>query len=984
MIKDDITIRYDAIGDRNVQSDQSAGDVCRTLRVNSIAESSDISENEFVLRGVTYYRVRTLSNNSGEAQVFLVNNNGKDYVLKLYYSDVDIKHKALKVISNIDFDMIVNIYDFGYIYVGGKKRFYELMEYLCGGTLADISINGDIDLFRRISLQAAAALACCHSNGIIHKDIKPSNFFFRDVEHSELVLGDFGISSIITKEGFLHCTTQARTPLYAAPEMYNDVIDGAVEISTAADYYSLGITLLNLWIGMNNLNTNERLIIKHKKEGRIPGISELPNRIKIIIQGLTSVNTESRWKYKEVEQWFLGENPKVDISSPYLKYGSFVVDPDKNLIAENVNELIPMLLDNERIACNYLYGGQLKEWFEHSGNTKLSVALDDIVKNKYPTEQMAGLMVAVYTMDPTYPYYDIHGNSCNTIHDVAKSLLNYSDEYIVSLKDFRDNFWLYLETHTRLDINRLQSYIQISSEGNDGRKALKRIVYEIDPEMPFFELYQSSTISDIIRCFGYEHLTEDDWHSITDGRLLSWMYSHADFMTCETLREITKGQSYSKDLVYKVFYSIDSSVAYDLKDADTPQKIGELLNEQLVCWQNIDEAEFENRITEYSDPDGRFVFFAKRHGWLEFVDEVKRCFNVDSEDNRERLCLYDLRTAAYRMCFILNVSPSYELPDGVRLTNGLEIDNKYRSEIRSEIRSGAFSQWLSVYYHEDPYKDFNETYSYEKALEKWINVIGLFDAQNVYYKRFIKAKEEREEKYKELFGEHKRLSIRENSWRWAFYVICIIWLFLVVIFGVGDRDHVLGHYWFTIGIPVGVTSALILGTKIFFKGYGLLLSSISGVLGFLSILIPVGLLKYIENNIPVLFVPMIVVLTLLYMMTCHYTDSRKTVIETKQLVNEILEDDIRTALIEPLYYALKVKSYKFIGSKFGALDEIRNNIRTVSGERVLHYFLWSLMGILLVLEMIIYNPNLLDVNPPFLNDGKVNPVKIINQIKHDA
>ena len=83
MIKDDITIRYDAIGDRNVQSDQNAGDVCRTLRVNSIAESSDISENEFVLRGVTYYKVRTLSNNSGEAQVFLVNNNGKDYVLKL-------------------------------------------------------------------------------------------------------------------------------------------------------------------------------------------------------------------------------------------------------------------------------------------------------------------------------------------------------------------------------------------------------------------------------------------------------------------------------------------------------------------------------------------------------------------------------------------------------------------------------------------------------------------------------------------------------------------------------------------------------------------------------------------------------------------------------------------------------------------------------------------------------------------------------------
>ncbi|MBO5186124.1 MAG: protein kinase family protein [Prevotella sp.] len=982
MINDDITMRLDANSGKDARPGQSNGDLFRTLAVSSGTDTTGVSDEEFVLRGVKYVKIRTLSDSSGEAQVFLVSNNDKEYVLKLYYPDIDIKLETLKVILNIDFDMIVKIHDFGYLYIDGKKRCYELMEYLRGGTLAEVNINGDINMFRRVALQAAAALACCHSNGVIHKDIKPSNFFFRDAAHTELALGDFGISSIITKEGFLHCTNQARTPLYAAPEMYNDVIDGTVEISTAADYYSLGITLLSLWVNMKNLDTDERMIIRRKKEGRIAGISELPERVKIIVQGLTAVNTESRWAYKEVEQWFLGETPKIDISSPYLKYGSFVVDPDKNLVADNVGELIPMLLDNERVACNYLYGGQLKEWFERSGNTKVSVALDDIVKHKYPTDQMAGLMVAVYTMDSTYPYRDIHGNLCTTIHDIATSLLNYADEYIVSLKDFKNNFWLYLETHTLLDIGRLQSYIQMGSELADGYKALKRIVYEIDPDMPFFESYRSSTISEIIRCFAYENLTEDDWHSITDGRLLSWMYRHADVVTCETLREITMGQSYSKDLVYKVFYSIDSDVAYDLKEADTPQKIGELLNEQLLCSQNIGEEEFELRINEFSAPDGRFMYYAKLHGWVEYMDEAKRCFDINSEENKRRICLYDLHTAAYRMCRILDVNPAYCISEDIILTDGLNLDNKYRSEIRSEIRSGVFKQWLSVFYHEDPYKDFSEAYSYERTVEEWINVLGFFDAQNVYYKRFMQAQKERDDKYNELKDEQSKLELHETLWRMAFYGICGIWLFLVVVFGVGDKDYVLNHYWLTIGMPVGITSALIVGVKLFFKGYGLFLSLIFGVLGLLSVLIPVSLLKCIENSMPVLFTPVIVVLTFVYMAICHYTDSRKVVKETNKLSKELLEDDVNTRLVEPLYYALKLKSYKFIGSKFGVLDEIRSNIRTVSGERVFHYLLWSLMGLLLVLEMTVYHPNLLGVNPPFADSGKVNPVKVINQIKH--
>lgn len=326
---------------------------------------------DFLIKGKVYHNLKCLSDNSGEAQVFLVECDQKQMVLKIYYPNFSIKKTLLRIIQSFGMETVVKIYDYGKTYVDGKNRDYELMEYLRGGTLADYDLDGDFNQFRRITLQAAAALAYCHNSNIIHKDIKPSNFFFRDEKHTEIVLGDFGISSVLDGDERVHKTTQARTPVFAAPEMYNDVIDGEVEITPSVDFYSLGITLMTLWLGENPLSQNERVMMRKKNEGRLPRINELPDRVKMLIQGLTAVNPQNRWKYEQVERWFLGEDVEVDISSPILKYRSFIVDPEKNLVADNVHELIPLLLDNERLAINYLYNGRIAGWLEQCGNVKL-------------------------------------------------------------------------------------------------------------------------------------------------------------------------------------------------------------------------------------------------------------------------------------------------------------------------------------------------------------------------------------------------------------------------------------------------------------------------------------------------------------------------------------------------------------------------------------------------------------------------------------
>lgn len=967
-----------------VTTSKPAAAVEATIRPDGNTGGQAGGEVEFLLKGKVYRSIKCLSDNSGEAQVFLVEGSEGQRVLKIYYPNFTIKRTLMRIILNINMEMIVRIDDYGNTYVDGKNRDYELMEYLRGGTLMNYDLNGDFNQFRRIALQAAAALACCHNNNVIHKDIKPSNFFFRDTDHKEVVLGDFGISSVMGGDERLHRTTQARTPVYAAPEMYNDVIDGEVEITPSVDYYSLGITLMTLWLGENPLSQNERVMMRKKNEGRLPRINELPDRVKMIVQGLTSVNPQTRWGYEQVERWFLGEDVEVDISSPMLKYRSFVVDPDRNLIADNVHELIPLLVDNERLAFSYLYNGRIASWLEQCGNVKLSSAVKDIVVNRYPADQRAGLMAAVYVMEPTYPYKDVRGNLCDDVHSAAISVLSYQEDYTMALANPNDTLFLYLDSHSKADVDRLRSYFSKESK-MDRRIAILKLVYEIDPDIPFLNRFPSSTVAEIIHSFGYEECTEDEWMSLTDGRFLSWMYSHEDHMACEALRIMTTGKQPSRSLGYKVLYNIDRDAAYDLREADTPFKVGEVLNEQLKTWQDLSDEEFDKQVADYTDPEGRFYYFAHLHGWIEQISQARACFDLKSEENRERLGAYDARTAAYRFCRILGVTPSYLLEDGNELKSGAGVDlAAYRPQMLTAIKQGSLSQWLSVFYHEDPTQDFTEEYSYERKLEEWVIKLGEIDKNHKYYKRFGKAKEETARKYGEVRKGYYKAKAKEKRWRIIYYGLCALFMLALIIFGIEDRDYLLRNSFTTIALPVGGMTAVIVGLRSYFRGYGFVMCCLWGVLGFLTSYIPITILKSVNNAYPTLFIPVIVVITLIYMLICHLTDYRTDSKGDNQLINEVMQDDIKSTLIEPLYYTFKQKSFRFKGSKFGILDDVTNQVRSISGESVLHYILWSIMVGLLLLEMLLFSTKLLNVGKPDPEKVDISPASVVEQIQKDV
>ena len=120
--------------------------------------------------------------------------------------------------------------------------FFIVMEYVHGDTLeAVIGANGALDIDRAVdySTQIGKAMEYAHGQGIIHRDLRPSNVLV--AESGTLKVADFGTSRFL--EIAARGTTVIGSPPYMAPEQFQG------EAVFASDLYSFGITMYQMLTG---------------------------------------------------------------------------------------------------------------------------------------------------------------------------------------------------------------------------------------------------------------------------------------------------------------------------------------------------------------------------------------------------------------------------------------------------------------------------------------------------------------------------------------------------------------------------------------------------------------------------------------------------------------------------------------------------------------------------------------------------------------
>jgi serine/threonine-protein kinase len=189
--------------------------------------------------------------------------------------------KEVKATAKLTHWNTIEIYDYGRT---EDDTFYYVMELLPGVNVDDLlSICGPISVGRVVYLlrQICGALHEAHSNGLVHRDIKPGNIFvsMRGGEFDVAKLLDFGLVKEANEKSELKSgqSSSSGTPLYMAPEQasaYDDV-DGR------ADIYSLGVVAYQMltgvppfanrsWLSLLDEHQNEELIPPSKINESIP------------------------------------------------------------------------------------------------------------------------------------------------------------------------------------------------------------------------------------------------------------------------------------------------------------------------------------------------------------------------------------------------------------------------------------------------------------------------------------------------------------------------------------------------------------------------------------------------------------------------------------------------------------------------------------------------------------------------------------------
>ncbi|MGH2486657.1 MAG: serine/threonine-protein kinase, partial [Ktedonobacterales bacterium] len=183
-----------------------------------------------------------------------------------------------RLIARLTHPNIVPVHDYG----EDKGWAFIVMEYIAGGTLRDRIVKADgqhtrmdLPLALELLAQAALALDFAHTNGVVHRDVKPGNMLLRTDDH--LLLSDFGIAAILeANQNFTRTGANIGTPQYMAPEqgLPNGVIDGRTDI------YALGVVAFQCVTGRLPFiaDTPMATVMKH--------IQEPPPRPSSIVPGL--------------------------------------------------------------------------------------------------------------------------------------------------------------------------------------------------------------------------------------------------------------------------------------------------------------------------------------------------------------------------------------------------------------------------------------------------------------------------------------------------------------------------------------------------------------------------------------------------------------------------------------------------------------------------------------------------------------------------
>jgi serine/threonine protein kinase len=220
-----------------------------------------------------------------------------------------------RALAALDHTNIVHLYNFG----EADGCLVLAMQFVRGKTFEELILDSDRLDWRTavgVCVDVLKALEYAHTEGIVHRDMKPSNILVR-ADNGAATVMDFGIAKM-TKSTRLTATGQTMgTVRYMSPEQVR-----GKEVDVRTDIYSLGATLFEAVVGDTPFDgeTHFEIMTKHLNEPP-PTPSEmgaeLPASLERVILKTLMKRREERFATaflfrKALEAVLAGEEPVLE------------------------------------------------------------------------------------------------------------------------------------------------------------------------------------------------------------------------------------------------------------------------------------------------------------------------------------------------------------------------------------------------------------------------------------------------------------------------------------------------------------------------------------------------------------------------------------------------------------------------------------------------------------------------------------------------
>ncbi len=224
------------------------------------------------------------------------------------------------------------------------KTPYLVMECIDGQTLQDkIKRDGTLQIeeILRIGSQIAAGLAAAHGQGLVHRDVKPSNILLENgVERVKIT--DFGLARAVDDVGITRTGDVAGTPEFMSPEQAQ-----GRTVEHRSDLFSLGSVLYAMCTGRSPFRADMAVAALRRVCDDVPRPicevnAEIPEELVAIIDRLLAKNPDERFQTAEEVADLLGRHLAY-LQHPINRPPAVPTDVTQNLSAKAEPGVIPPL-----------------------------------------------------------------------------------------------------------------------------------------------------------------------------------------------------------------------------------------------------------------------------------------------------------------------------------------------------------------------------------------------------------------------------------------------------------------------------------------------------------------------------------------------------------------------------------------------------------------------------------------------------------------